>query len=136
MFRSLSLSSLQVLFRLCGILTKYFLLLLDWERFLSVIFCLQYTFVLEYSFKRNVYKLLLFQSCGCRNWCICIYICLCVCRKNGSAPLMQLTLALWVPSPRSKSATACITFAMASHLLTPPSSPSLRMVSLRTAAAD
>lgn len=65
------------------------------------------------------------------------FFCVCVlCRKSGSAHLMQLTHALWAPSLRSKSATACTTFAMGSHPLTPPSFPSLRMESSRTAAAD
>lgn len=75
---------------------------------------------------------LLFQAC--RYWRVCV---LCVfCRKSGSVHLMQLTRALWAPSLRSKSATACTTFAMGSHPLTPPSSPSLRTESSKTAAAD
>lgn len=160
MFRSLSLSSLLVVFRLClcGILTKHLLFCAGPREFSFSCFSVSkmhlfsntvlfnkctkavtkhfsLPFWLLFSLFILWLKHFVFQSCVYRDWHVCVSVCV-FCRKSGSAPLMQLTRASWAPSLRSKSATACTTFAMASLPLTPPSSPSPRMESSRTAAAD
>lgn len=80
--------------------------------------------------RTSFYTFLSFTVCD-------ISVCLCMfCRRNGSALWMQLTHGSWVPSLRSKNATACTTSAMASLPPLPPNCPSLKMASSRIVAAD